>query len=148
MVVVVAGYAHDIDGLMQSNPGLASRFPETLHFPSFDVQDSSRLLEAALKKGFNTDFTPDAAATLPELLPPLVQVRASHSQPQKERSGQVPNSVFDVCQLVSCFLLSILIFNSISLPLSLFQSSTPSLFLSLPLASGVDKKRLSRHYSV
>ncbi|CAM9929716.1 unnamed protein product, partial [Ectocarpus sp. 13 AM-2016] len=33
MVVVVAGYAHDIDELMESNPGLASRFPETLHFP-------------------------------------------------------------------------------------------------------------------
>ncbi|CAN0584137.1 unnamed protein product, partial [Laminaria digitata] len=32
MVVVVAGYARDIDGLMQANPGLASRFPETLHF--------------------------------------------------------------------------------------------------------------------
>ncbi|CAM9532244.1 unnamed protein product, partial [Laminaria digitata] len=73
MVVVVAGYARDIDGLMQANPGLASRFPETLHFPSFDVEDSARLLEAALKKGFNTDLAPGAAAALPVLLSPLVQ---------------------------------------------------------------------------
>lgn len=77
MVVVVAGYARDIDALMQANPGLASRFPDTLHFPSFDVTDCSRLLEAALKKGFNTDFTPDTVAELPGLLPRLVQVRYS-----------------------------------------------------------------------
>ena len=122
MVVVVAGYARDIDGLMKANPGLASRFPETLHFPSFGVEDSSRLLEAALKKGFNTDLTPDAAATLPELLPPLVRVRASHNQPHKERSGRVPSSTFDVDQCV-CLLLS-----SPSHLCSLFQPSTLTSF--------------------
>lgn len=85
MVVVLAGYARDIDALMQANSGLASRFPETLHFPSFDVEDSSRLLEAALKK-FNTDLAPDAAATLPELLSLLVQVH-SHAYEMRSHHG-------------------------------------------------------------
>lgn len=74
MVVVVAGYENDIDQLMNANPGLASRFPETLHFPDFDVDDCCRLLESGLKRAFSTDLSPDAAAALPGLLLPVLQV--------------------------------------------------------------------------
>ncbi|CAM9784239.1 unnamed protein product, partial [Choristocarpus tenellus] len=48
LVCVVAGYAADIDALMTANPGLASRFPQTVHFPDFDVKDSSLLLKNSL----------------------------------------------------------------------------------------------------
>ncbi len=75
LVAVVAGYVHDIDGLMEANPGLASRFPETLHFPNFGVDDCCRLLDSSLKNGFSTELAPDAVAELRELLPPIVQVR-------------------------------------------------------------------------
>lgn len=75
MVVVVAGYAGDINELMEANPGLASRFPETLHFPNFGVDDCCRLLESGLKRGFSTDLAPDANAALRDLLAPLVQVQ-------------------------------------------------------------------------
>ena len=75
MVVVVAGYARDIVELMESNPGLGSRFPETIHFQNFDVDDSCRLLESSLKNGCKTELTPEATASLSELLRPIVQVR-------------------------------------------------------------------------
>lgn len=75
MVVIVAGYVHDIDELMESNPGLASRFPETLHFPNFDVDECCSLFESSLKRGHSTELAPDAAAALRELLPPIVEVR-------------------------------------------------------------------------
>lgn len=75
MVVVVAGYAHDIDELMESNPGLASRFPETLHFPNFGVEDCCRILESSLKRMFSTDLAPEAAGALQGLLLPVLQAR-------------------------------------------------------------------------
>lgn len=74
-MVVLAGYEKDIDELMESNPGLPGRFPETIHFENFGVNDSCRLLESSLKKTFGTELAPEAAAALPELLLPIVQVR-------------------------------------------------------------------------
>ena len=79
LVAVVAGYVHDIDGLMEANPGLASRFPETIHFPNFSVDDCCRLLKSSLKNDFSTELAPEAAAALRELLPPIVQVRYAPS---------------------------------------------------------------------
>lgn len=84
MVCVVAGYAAEIDDLMDANPGLASRFPETLHFPNFGVEDCCRLLEGKLKKDFSTELAPNVMAAGPageghvalgDILLPLVQVR-------------------------------------------------------------------------
>lgn len=75
MVVIVAGYVHDIDELMESNPGLASRFPETLHFPNFGVDDCCHLFKSVLKRGYSTELAPGAAEVLRELLPPIVEVR-------------------------------------------------------------------------
>lgn len=79
LVAVVAGYVHDIDGLMEANPGLASRFPETVYFPNFSVDDCCQLLDISLKNGFSTELAPEAAAALRELLPPIVQVRHASS---------------------------------------------------------------------
>lgn len=84
MVCVVAGYAEEIDQLMDANPGLASRFPETLHFPNFGVEDCCRLLEGKLKKDFSTELAPDVVGAgaaeegrvaLRDIVSPLVQVR-------------------------------------------------------------------------
>ncbi|CAM9651536.1 unnamed protein product, partial [Hapterophycus canaliculatus] len=73
MVVVLAGYVDDIDELMEANPGLASRFPETLHFPGFGVGDCCRLFESSLKREFGTDLAPGAASALRVLLPSIVE---------------------------------------------------------------------------
>lgn len=75
MVVIVAGYAADIEDLMEANPGLASRFPETLHFKTFSVDDCCALLMSALKSQFSTHLSPEVKDTLRETLAPLVQVR-------------------------------------------------------------------------
>lgn len=74
LVVIAAGYAKDIDALMEANQGLASRFPETLHFPNFQLDDCCRLFEAGLKRNFSTELAPEAAKWLGELLTPLVEV--------------------------------------------------------------------------
>lgn len=75
MVCVVAGYVHEIDELMEANPGLASRFPDTIHFPNFGVDDCCTMLEAGLKRNFSTELKPESKAALPRLLSPLIQVR-------------------------------------------------------------------------
>lgn len=74
MICVLAGYPQEIDDLMDANPGLASRFPETLHFPNFGVDDCCHLLKAGLKRKFSTEITSEAMVMLPRLLTPLVQV--------------------------------------------------------------------------
>lgn len=80
MVCIVAGYEYDIDQLMGANPGLASRFPETLRFPNLGLDDCCRLLRSKLEKGFSTELAPEVddpgegAAALGLILQPLVQV--------------------------------------------------------------------------
>lgn len=69
----MAGYSQDIDELMEANSGLASRFAETLHFPSFRVDDCCRMLVAGLR-GRGTELAADAEKSLGELLDPLVEV--------------------------------------------------------------------------
>jgi SpoVK/Ycf46/Vps4 family AAA+-type ATPase len=35
LVVIAAGYEHEMHALLQANPGQASRFPRTVHFPAY-----------------------------------------------------------------------------------------------------------------
>lgn len=50
IVVILAGYTHQIDELLQINPGLSSRFPEEVVFENMDPEKCVELLEAELKK--------------------------------------------------------------------------------------------------
>jgi hypothetical protein len=50
LVCILAGYDKDIDRLMSINPGLTSRFPETINFPHLDPETCLALLTKVLQK--------------------------------------------------------------------------------------------------
>ena len=50
MIVILAGYDQDINGLIAGNPGLSSRFPEEIIFRNMSTEDCLRLLEQELRK--------------------------------------------------------------------------------------------------
>jgi stage V sporulation protein K len=43
IVVIAAGYPKDMAEFLSFNPGLASRFPTTLHFPDYEIPDLVRI---------------------------------------------------------------------------------------------------------
>jgi hypothetical protein len=50
LICILAGYNKDIDRLMSINPGLTSRFPETVIFPNLTPETSLELLTKVLRK--------------------------------------------------------------------------------------------------
>ncbi|PVI08396.1 P-loop containing nucleoside triphosphate hydrolase protein [Periconia macrospinosa] len=50
LICILAGYDKDIDRLMSQNPGLTSRFPESIIFPHLDPATSLKLMTSVLKK--------------------------------------------------------------------------------------------------
>jgi len=48
LVVVMAGYPREMHQMLSGNPGLASRFPDEIVFPTFTVDDSLQLLRTIL----------------------------------------------------------------------------------------------------
>ena len=50
LIIILAGYDADINRLMSINPGLTSRFPETLLFKGLDPDESVRLLTELLQE--------------------------------------------------------------------------------------------------
>lgn len=49
MIVILAGYEDEINGLLRVNPGLSSRFPEEIMFNNMDVSMCLQLLKQKLK---------------------------------------------------------------------------------------------------
>ena len=49
-IVIVAGYEQLIDRFIDSNAGLASRFPFTIHFPNFTPEECASILVRELQK--------------------------------------------------------------------------------------------------
>lgn len=43
-IVIIAGYAKEMDKLLQTNPGLASRFPIRLHFQDYTVDELMQMM--------------------------------------------------------------------------------------------------------
>ncbi|KAK8428842.1 putative AAA family ATPase [Phyllosticta citricarpa] len=56
LVVILAGYTQDINRLMAVNPGLTSRFPETVCFESMTAEESLELLTQCLRKKKGLDL--------------------------------------------------------------------------------------------
>ncbi len=69
LVVVLAGYTGDMDRLLRSNPGLASRFSTRITFPSYSSAQLSQIAQVIAAHAGDT-FADDA-------LPVLVSIFAS-----------------------------------------------------------------------
>ncbi|KXZ51992.1 hypothetical protein GPECTOR_10g1014 [Gonium pectorale] len=72
MVVILAGYEHQIEDLMSVNPGLKSRFSQRLHFPDFSAADAAALLRLQLRKEYGLELVAEAEAGLEGLAAELV----------------------------------------------------------------------------
>lgn len=50
LIVILAGYTHEMEAFMASNPGLKSRFPFQLEFPDYTVMELATIGKLMLKK--------------------------------------------------------------------------------------------------
>ncbi|CAN5507508.1 hypothetical protein BH23ACT9_BH23ACT9_14760 [soil metagenome] len=66
-VVIMAGYPDEMAELMNANPGLRSRFPQTIHFPDYSTEEVVRIAEA-IAGGNEYRFDEAARARLVELI--------------------------------------------------------------------------------
>lgn len=82
LIVILAGYDEDINRLMSTNPGLTSRFPETISFKHLSPEHCFELFQKSLPKRDNLSSTavqhPSATfkAALLELFENLAQLPA------------------------------------------------------------------------
>lgn len=51
IVVVMAGYPDEMDDLINSNPGLRSRFPKVIHFPDYTTGELLAIIDSLGQKG-------------------------------------------------------------------------------------------------
>jgi SpoVK/Ycf46/Vps4 family AAA+-type ATPase len=61
IVVVMAGYPDEMEALVAANPGLASRFPKTIHFPDYTSDELVAIFEQQCDRG---GYVPTDAALL------------------------------------------------------------------------------------
>ena len=59
VVVIAAGYPDEMQVFVDSNPGLRSRFPKTIHFPDYSTDDLVSILKSQCKGG-GYELTADA----------------------------------------------------------------------------------------
>ncbi len=61
IVVVMAGYPDEMEGLIASNPGLRSRFPKVIHFPDYSTDELLSIIDSLADKG-GYELAPGAQA--------------------------------------------------------------------------------------
>lgn len=89
LVVILAGYPEPMDGLLQSNPGLSSRFQRTIHFPDYTAEEMVAIFRGMCSK-HHYEMT-DAAAD---------QLRAGFNEALQNRdkhfgNGRLVRNVFE-----------------------------------------------------
>jgi SpoVK/Ycf46/Vps4 family AAA+-type ATPase len=67
LVVVLAGYPNEIDALLESNPGLRSRFKKFFHFPDYEVKELIAIIQSYAGR-FQYQLTESALTMLFETL--------------------------------------------------------------------------------
>ncbi len=66
LVIVLAGYTADMDRLLRSNPGLASRFGVRIGFPSYSPEELTRIAESIAQQAGDS-FDADALPVLEQI---------------------------------------------------------------------------------
>jgi SpoVK/Ycf46/Vps4 family AAA+-type ATPase len=66
LVIVLAGYTADMDRLLRSNPGLASRFGVRITFPSYAPEELTRIAQSIAEQAGDS-FADDALPVLDEI---------------------------------------------------------------------------------
>lgn len=84
-VIILAGYPQEMEGFLNTNPGLRRRFPNRLHFPNYDFPSLKKIMSGMLKSGQYK--VPDRAAKA--ALDMGIQRVASN--PQSGNAGDVRN---------------------------------------------------------
>jgi SpoVK/Ycf46/Vps4 family AAA+-type ATPase len=67
LVIVLAGYPYEMEALLQSNPGLQSRFKKFFHFPDYEIEELITILESYVNR-FNYKLTPSVKEFLQKSL--------------------------------------------------------------------------------
>lgn len=76
LLLVLAGYTHEMDGFLRSNPGLVSRLPIILDFPDYSVRELLEIAEHILRER-EYGLKPDARRRLQETVEQMVASGAS-----------------------------------------------------------------------
>ncbi|PVI03012.1 P-loop containing nucleoside triphosphate hydrolase protein [Periconia macrospinosa] len=97
VVVILAGYTHQIDELLRINPGLSSRFPEEVVFENMDPDKCLELLGREIKKQ-EIDITPPMNCISPAKHNELLEIFADLSKLKSWGNGRdVKNIAKDIC---------------------------------------------------
>jgi SpoVK/Ycf46/Vps4 family AAA+-type ATPase len=72
LVIVLAGYTEDMDRLLRSNPGLASRFSTRIVFPSYTAAELTRIAQVIAAQAGDT-FDAEALPVLESILTQAVE---------------------------------------------------------------------------
>lgn len=67
LVVIIAGYSKEMKDFLQTNPGLKSRFPNTVEFNDYTLEELTEISQLMLKKN-NLSITPNAVIKLRSVL--------------------------------------------------------------------------------
>ncbi|MHB1406025.1 MAG: AAA family ATPase [Desulfitobacteriaceae bacterium] len=87
LILILAGYRHEMEWFLQTNPGLRSRFPIHIDFPDYSLEELLAIAESMLEKR-QYMLVPEAHETLRHLIQMLL-----HSHPYAGNARLVRNLV-------------------------------------------------------
>jgi SpoVK/Ycf46/Vps4 family AAA+-type ATPase len=90
LVIVLAGYPQDMDRLLRSNPGLASRFSTRITFPSYGPAQLSRIAEVIATQAGDS-FAPEAVPVLRSIFTQACE----HGRIDELGNGRFARSLFE-----------------------------------------------------
>ncbi|MHB8126841.1 MAG: AAA family ATPase [Desulfitobacteriaceae bacterium] len=87
LILILAGYRHEMEWFLQSNPGLRSRFPIHIDFPDYNLEELMAIGESMIKTR-QYELFPETKETLRRVLQNLL-----HSHPYAGNARLIRNLV-------------------------------------------------------